>query len=99
MRAKRSGPLPSPRRNHRRAPGRHPRVGERVSTTSLYKIGTSEADDGTVVPAEGIRTPIRDDAAGNGFITYGGLHVVGIGSPKACRPHPDRIALLGKSAC
>ncbi|MDI5907130.1 MULTISPECIES: hypothetical protein [Streptomyces] len=70
-----------------------------MSTTSLYKIGTSEADDGTMVPAEGIWTPIRDDAAGNGFITYGGLHVAGIGSPNDDRPHPDRIVFLGKSAC
>ena len=41
-------------------------------TAALYEIETSEADDGTTVPAEGIWTPSSEDAADNGFIAYGG---------------------------
>ncbi|MDX3637003.1 hypothetical protein PV728_43825 [Streptomyces europaeiscabiei] len=63
-------------------------------TTALYEIETSEADDGTMVPAEGIWTP-GEDAADNGFVVYGGLYVAGIGAPNDDRPHPDRFVVLG----
>ena len=50
-------------------------------TTALYEIETSEADDGTIVPAEGIWTPEAEDAADHGFIAHRGLYVTGIGAP------------------
>ncbi len=64
-------------------------------TTALYEIETSEADDGTTFPAAGIWAPSSEDAADNGFITYGGLYVAGIGAPNDDRPHPDRFVALG----
>ncbi|MDX2521653.1 hypothetical protein PV355_42110 [Streptomyces stelliscabiei] len=63
-------------------------------TTALYEIETSEADDGTTVPAEGIWTP-GEDATDNGFVVYRGLYVAGIGAPNDDRPHPDRFVVLG----
>ncbi|MDX3587597.1 hypothetical protein [Streptomyces europaeiscabiei] len=63
-------------------------------TTALYEIETSEADDGTTVPAEGIWTP-GEDAADNGFVVYGGLYVAGLGAPNGDRLHPDRFVVLG----
>ncbi|MGA5364170.1 hypothetical protein [Streptomyces purpurascens] len=65
-----------------------------MTATALYEIETSEADDGTTVPAEGIWTP-GEDAADNGFITYNGLYVAGIEAPNDDRPHPDRFVVLG----
>lgn len=63
-------------------------------TTALHEIATSEADDGTTAPAEGIWTP-GEDAADNGFIVYGGLHVAGIGAPNEDGLYPDRFVVLG----
>jgi hypothetical protein len=68
-------------------------------TTALYEIETSEADDGTTVPAEGIWTPSSQDAADNGFIAYGRLYVASIGAPNDDGLYPDRFVFLGKSAC
>jgi hypothetical protein len=65
-----------------------------VTTTSLYEIETSEADDGRIVPAEGIWTPSSEDAADNDFI-HDRLSVAGIGAPNDDRPHPDRFVALG----
>ncbi|MDX3132199.1 hypothetical protein PV367_20920 [Streptomyces europaeiscabiei] len=64
-------------------------------TTALYKIETSEADDGTTVPAEGIWTPEGEDAADNGFVVYRGLYVAGIGAPNDDVLYPDRFIVLG----
>jgi hypothetical protein len=66
-----------------------------LTTTALYEIETSEADDGTTVPAEGIWTPSSDDAADNGFIAYSGLYVAGIGAPNDDSLYPDRFVVLG----
>jgi hypothetical protein len=66
-----------------------------VTATALYEIETSEADDGTTVPAEGIWTPSSEDAADNGFITYNGLYVAGIGAPHDDHLYPDRFVVLG----
>ncbi|WP_331722799.1 hypothetical protein OG848_47495 (plasmid) [Streptomyces canus] len=66
-----------------------------MTTTALYEIETSEADDGTIVPAEGIWIPSIEDAADNGFISYGGLYVAGIGDPNNDRPHPNSFVALG----
>ncbi|MER5227102.1 hypothetical protein [Streptomyces flaveus] len=68
-------------------------------TTALYEIETSEADDGTMVPAEGIWTPEGKDAVDNGFIAYRGLYVASIGAPNDDGLYPDRFVFLGKSAC
>lgn len=67
-------------------------------TTALYEIETSEADDGTTVPAEAIWTPSSEEAADHGFISHGGLYVTGLGSPNDSL-YPDRFIFLGKSAC
>ena len=64
-------------------------------TTALYEIETSEADDGTTVPAESIWIPNSEDAADNGFIAYGGLFVAGTGAPNDDAPYPDRFVVLG----
>lgn len=66
-----------------------------MTTTTLYEIETSETDGGTTVPAEGIWTPSSEDAAGNGFIAYGGLYVAGIGTPNDDSLYPDRFVVLG----
>ncbi|MFI6731018.1 hypothetical protein [Streptomyces atratus] len=52
-----------------------------MTTTALYEIETSEADDGTTQPAEQLWTPCADDAADNGFIAHQGLFVTGIDDP------------------
>ncbi|MES5824843.1 hypothetical protein [Streptomyces sp. RG80] len=64
-------------------------------TTALYEIETSEADDGTTVPAEAIWTPSSEDAADYGFISHGGLYVAGLGAPTDGSLYPDRFVLLG----
>ncbi|MEU6353177.1 hypothetical protein ABZ896_28275 [Streptomyces sp. NPDC047072] len=64
-------------------------------TTALYAIETSEADDGTTVPTEGIWTPSSEDATDNGFIAYSGLYVAGIGAPNDDALYPDRFVVLG----
>ncbi|KIE24757.1 hypothetical protein LK08_23070 [Streptomyces sp. MUSC 125] len=63
-------------------------------TTALYEIETSEADDGTTVPAEGIWTP-GEDAADNGFVVHHGLYIAGIGAPNDDGLYPDRFVVLG----
>ncbi|MER6186464.1 hypothetical protein [Streptomyces sp. NPDC001652] len=40
-------------------------------TAALHEIESSEADDGTTVPADGIWIPSSEDAADNGFILRG----------------------------
>jgi hypothetical protein len=62
-------------------------------TTALYEIETSEADDGTTVPAEGIWTP-GEDAADNGFVVHHGLYVTGIAAPNDDGLYPDRFVVL-----
>ncbi|MGW0836551.1 hypothetical protein [Streptomyces prunicolor] len=64
-------------------------------TTALYEIETSEADDGTTVPAEAIWTPAGEDATGNGFIVHRGLYVTGIGTCGDDGPAPAAFVLLG----
>lgn len=63
-------------------------------TTVLYEIATSEAEDGTTAPAEGIWTP-GEDATDNGFVVYRGLYVASIGAPNDDGPHSDRFIVLG----
>ncbi|MDQ0408770.1 hypothetical protein ABVB69_38395 [Streptomyces sp. NPDC000349] len=63
-------------------------------TTALYEIETSEADDGTTGPAEGIWTP-GEDAAYNGFVVHRGLYVTGIAAPNDDGLYPDRFVVLG----
>jgi hypothetical protein len=46
-------------------------------TPALYEIETSEGDDRTTVPAEGIWTPEGEDAAGNGFVVHHGRGATG----------------------
>ncbi|AEY94256.1 hypothetical protein SHJG_p1125 (plasmid) [Streptomyces hygroscopicus subsp. jinggangensis 5008] len=64
-------------------------------TTTLYEIETSEADDGTTVPAECFWTPSSEDAADNGFVDYRGLYVAGIGAPNGDDAYPGAFILLG----
>lgn len=64
-------------------------------TTALYEIETSEADDGTMVPAECLWTPSSEDAATNGFVDYRGLYIAGIGAPNDDGPYPRAFILLG----
>lgn len=64
-------------------------------TTALYEIETSEADDGTKVPTEGIWTPNSEDAADNGFIPYRGLYVTGIAAPHDDSLYPGGFIVLG----
>ncbi|MFE9455011.1 hypothetical protein [Streptomyces sp. NPDC006739] len=59
-------------------------------TTAPYEIETSKADDGTIVPAEGIWTLEGEGATDNGFAVYCGLHVAGIGAPNDDGLYPDR---------
>jgi hypothetical protein len=64
-------------------------------TTALYEIETSEADDGTMVPAEGIWTPEGKEAVSNGFVVHRGLYVAGIEAHNDDSPHPVAFVLLG----
>jgi len=64
-------------------------------TTVLYEIETSETDDGTMIPAEGIWTPDGKDATDNGFIDYRGLYVTGTGTHNDEGPTPAAFVLLG----
>jgi hypothetical protein len=64
-------------------------------TAALYEIETSEGDDGTMFPDEGIWTPEGQDAADNGFVVYRGLYVAGIGAPNDDGLYPDRFVVLG----
>ncbi len=66
-----------------------------MTTTALYEIETSEADDGTTHPAEQLWTPCADDAADNGFVVHRGLYVAGIDD----RLYPVAFIFRGKSAC
>lgn len=64
-------------------------------TTALYEIETSEAEDGTMVPAESIWTPTAENAADSGFVAYRGLYVTGIATHNDGAPYPDAFVLLG----
>ncbi|MFG3517556.1 hypothetical protein [Streptomyces bobili] len=64
-------------------------------TTALYEIETSQTDDSTTVPTEGIWTPTAEDAADHGFIAYRGLYVTGIAAPNDDDLYPDRFVVLG----
>ncbi|WP_031066286.1 hypothetical protein [Streptomyces sp. NRRL F-5527] len=64
-------------------------------TTTLYEIETSEADDGTTVPAECLWVPSSEDAADHGFVDYRGLCVAGIGAPNGDDTYPGAFILLG----
>jgi hypothetical protein len=64
-------------------------------TTALYDIETSEAADGTMVPAEGIWTPEGKAATDNGFVVHRGLYVTGIGTHGDDGPSPAAFVLLG----
>ncbi len=66
-----------------------------MTTTALYEIETSEADDGTTHPAEQLWTPCTDDAADSGFIVHRGLYVAGIDDPTDDRLYPVAFLTLG----
>ncbi|WP_251058450.1 MULTISPECIES: hypothetical protein [unclassified Streptomyces] len=48
-----------------------------MTTTALYEIETTVADDGTMPPAEQIWS--GEDAKAYGFLEYGRVHITGIG--------------------
>ncbi|MGW4995438.1 hypothetical protein ACWEQ3_49120 [Streptomyces mirabilis] len=66
-----------------------------MTTKALYEIETSEGDDGTMHPAEQLRTPCADDAADSGFIAHHGLHVTGIDDPTDDHLYPIAFLVLG----
>ncbi|WP_086796501.1 hypothetical protein [Streptomyces caniscabiei] len=65
-----------------------------MTATALYEIETSEADDGTTVPAEGIWSP-GEDVKEYGFLAYSGLHITGIGGPADDDAYPAAFVALG----
>jgi hypothetical protein len=67
-----------------------------VTAAALYEIETIEAGDGTTRPAEHLWTPSADDAAGNGFVDYRGLHIAGVGGPADDAPYPEAFITLGR---
>ncbi|WP_333741114.1 hypothetical protein [Streptomyces sp. IBSBF 2806] len=67
-------------------------------TTGPYEIETSEADDGTTVPAAGIWSP-GEAVKEYGFLAYSGLHITGIGGLADDDAYPAALVFLGKSAC
>lgn len=58
-----------------------PSAGYSTVSVVIFVIESSEADDGTTVPAECLWAPSSEDAADNGFVDYRGLYVAGIVAP------------------
>ncbi|MEU9083411.1 hypothetical protein [Streptomyces sp. NPDC048357] len=50
-----------------------------MTTADLYVIETTEADDGTMHPAEQIWS--GEDAKAYGFLEYGRVHITAFGGP------------------
>ncbi|MFE4177170.1 hypothetical protein ACFRR7_34905 [Streptomyces sp. NPDC056909] len=66
-----------------------------TTTTALYDIETSEADDGTPHPTECLWTP-GEDATDAGFIVHRGLYITGISGPDSDEDaHPTAFVTLG----
>ncbi|MGW1364536.1 hypothetical protein ACWCQP_44920 [Streptomyces chartreusis] len=68
-----------------------------MTTRPLYKIETSEADDGTLHPAEALWTPKGKDAVDHGFVIHDGAYVAGISSPDVSDDsrYPQAFIALG----
>ncbi|MFE4578544.1 hypothetical protein [Streptomyces chartreusis] len=64
-------------------------------TSALYQIETSEADDGTMAPAEGIWTPAGEEAVDHGFVVYRELYIGGISAPHDDNLYPQAFITLG----
>ncbi|MFJ9634745.1 hypothetical protein ACIRU8_44360 [Streptomyces sp. NPDC101175] len=65
-----------------------------MTASALYKIETSEGDDGTMHPVEQLWTP-GEDAVENGFLAHGKLHVTGLDDPSDDHLYPVAFLVLG----
>ncbi|WP_432197087.1 hypothetical protein [Streptomyces sp. bgisy027] len=64
-------------------------------TSALYEIETSEANDGTMIPAEGIWKPAGEEAVDRGFVVYRELYIGGISAPHDDTLYPQAFITLG----